>query len=256
MLSGLGAPNAVAAHVRHQSERRRSDHARTSCGSTPRRASRRTRTTSPASIRNLNAGIRPSGPTLRPERPGNRFSLNQDSGNGRVTWQSRSDKHKVTGFYDQQRRPWNDLRPGATSRAASWWRFPRLRTTQAGWTSPMTSRLLLEARWSNRGEILRRRLSKGHDPRRDLIAVLRTGRQHPGPRLSRSRWRGLVDRRPSTRNYMPNLNTRAVQRLVRDRLPTPLKFGVSRHVGLSGLATIKRHSGGRRLPVQQRRSRT
>src|SRR4029453_11449927 len=76
--------------------------------------------------KNLNAG-NPSQWTYNPGlNDQGIFSLNQDSGNGRVTWQV-APKHKVTGFYDQQRRPWNDLRPGATLEAVSWWRFPRLR---------------------------------------------------------------------------------------------------------------------------------
>ena len=62
---------------------------------------------------NLNAGD-PTKWTLRRRTRANQeiFSLNQDSGNGRVTWQATA-KHKITGFYDQQRRPWNDTRPGA-----------------------------------------------------------------------------------------------------------------------------------------------
>jgi hypothetical protein len=132
------------------------------------------------------------------------FSLVQDSGNGRVTWQAAS-KHKITGFYDQQRRPWNDVRPGATSEAVSWWRFPRLRTTQAGWTSPLTSRLLLEGRWSNRGENYDD-VFQGTTPRRDLIAVLEQGGIIPG-----LVYRGHAGAGSSTAPfgsvYVPNLNT-------------------------------------------------
>jgi hypothetical protein len=132
------------------------------------------------------------------------FSLNQDSGNGRITWQV-APKHKVTGFYDQQRRPWDDLRPGATMEAVSWWRFPRLRTTQAGWTSPLTSRLLLEARWSNRGEIFQD-VFEGTDPRRDLIAVLEQGGSIPGLVYRGHAGAGSTTG-PFTWNSMPNLNT-------------------------------------------------
>jgi hypothetical protein len=132
------------------------------------------------------------------------FSLNQDSGDGRITWQAAA-KHKITGFYDQQRRPWNDLRPGATEEAVSWWRFPRLRTTQAGWTSPLTNRLLLEARWSNRGEIFQD-VFEGTTPRRDLIAVLEQGGIIPGL-VYRGHAGAGSSTGPFTWNSMPNLNT-------------------------------------------------
>jgi hypothetical protein len=132
------------------------------------------------------------------------FSLNQDSGNGRITWQV-NPKNKITGFYDQQRRPWNDLRPGATSEAVSWWRFPRLRTTQVGWTSPVTSRLLFEGRWSNRGETFQD-IFEGTAPRRDLIAVLEQGGIIPGL-VYRGHAGAGSSTAPFTWNNMPNLNT-------------------------------------------------
>jgi hypothetical protein len=132
------------------------------------------------------------------------FSLNQDSGNGRITWQV-APKHKVTGFYDQQRRPWNDVRPGATLEAVSWWRFPHLRAIQAGWTSPLTSRLLLEGRWSNRGESFFDAF-ENTTPRRDLIAVLEQGGIIPG-----LVYRGHAGAGSSTGPFgslnAPNLNT-------------------------------------------------
>jgi hypothetical protein len=132
------------------------------------------------------------------------FSLDQDSGNGRVTWQV-NPKNKVSGFYDQQRRPWNDGRPGATAEAISWWRFPRLRTTQASWTSPVTNRLLFEGRWSNRGEHYYDAY-QGTTPRRDLIAVLEQGGVIPG-----LVYRGHAGAGSSTAPFgevdVPNLNT-------------------------------------------------
>ncbi|PWT86699.1 MAG: hypothetical protein C5B57_00640, partial [Blastocatellia bacterium] len=130
------------------------------------------------------------------------FSLNQDSGNGRVTWQV-AQKHKVTGFYDQQRRPWNDNRPAVVSEASSWWRFPRLRTTQASWTSPLTNRLLLEGRWSNRGEAFQD-VFEGTTPRRDLIGVLEQGGLIPGLFY---RGHGPGAQGPFQWNNMPSLNT-------------------------------------------------
>jgi len=111
------------------------------------------------------------------------FSLNQDSGNGRLTYQA-NQKNKFTFFYDQQRRPWDDSTAFNTSESANWWRFPRLRTTQAGWTSPVTSRFLLEAKMSNRGEAFQDAFmdaSGANGPvRRDMIGVLEQGGLVPG----------------------------------------------------------------------------
>jgi hypothetical protein len=132
------------------------------------------------------------------------FSLNQDSGNGRLTWQA-ARKHKVGFFYDQQRRPWNDIRPGAGSEAASFWRFPRLRTTQASWTSPMTDRWLLEGRWSNRGENYFDAY-QGFTPARDLIAVLEQGGSIPGL-VYRGHAGAGASTAPFGSVYVPSLNT-------------------------------------------------
>jgi hypothetical protein len=130
------------------------------------------------------------------------FSLNQDSGDGRVTWQV-AEKHKVTGFYDQQRRPWDDNRAGVMPESSSWWRFPRLRTTQAGWTSPLTSRLLFEGRFSNRGEAFQD-VFEGTTPRRDLIGVLEQGGLIPGLFY---RGHGPGAQTPFQWNNMPTLST-------------------------------------------------
>jgi hypothetical protein len=127
------------------------------------------------------------------------FSLVQDSGDGRLTWQA-NPKNKFTVFYDQQRRPWDDNNAFAGPESADWWRFPRLRTTQAGWTSPLTSRLLFEARWSNRGEEFQDAY-EGTTPARNLIPVFEQGGVRPG-----LWYRGHAGG-PFTWNSMPNLNT-------------------------------------------------
>jgi hypothetical protein len=132
------------------------------------------------------------------------FSLNQNNGGGRLNWQV-APKHKVSFYYDQQTRPWNDLRPGAGSESASFWRFDRLRTTQAAWTSPLTNNWLMEGRWSNRGENYRDAF-EGFTPRRDLIAVLEQGGIIPG-----LVYRGHAGAGASTASFSriaaPNVNT-------------------------------------------------
>ena len=73
------------------------------------------------------------------------FSISQNSGSARFTWQA-APRHKVTFYQDFQSRDWDDGVPNISPEAIVRWRFPRLSLTQAAWTSPMTSRLLLEAR--------------------------------------------------------------------------------------------------------------
>ena len=175
------------------------------------------------------------------------FSLNQDSGNGRLTWQV-APKHKVGFFYDQQRRPWNDIRPGAGSESASFWRFPRLRTTQASWTSPMTDRWLLEGRWSNRGENYFDAY-QGFTPARDLIAVLEQGGIIPGL-VYRGHAGAGASTAPFGSVYVPNLNTV----LFSTSYVTgshALKFGFTDTFGHSITGTTDIPEVGR-LPVQQR----
>jgi carboxypeptidase family protein len=79
------------------------------------------------------------------------FSISQDGVNTRLTLQA-AQKHKVSFYYDNQWRNWDDGRAGVSPESIVAYRFPVLRLAQVGWTSPLTSRLLLEARYANRGE--------------------------------------------------------------------------------------------------------
>lgn len=79
------------------------------------------------------------------------FSITQNGVNTRLTVQA-AQKHKFSAYYDNQTRDWDDGRAGVSPESIVAYRFPVLRLFQAGWTSPLTSRLLLEARYSNRGE--------------------------------------------------------------------------------------------------------
>ena len=117
------------------------------------------------------------------------FSLNQKNGGGRVTWQA-AQKHKISGYYDQQTRPWNDLRPNAGSESASFWRFTRLRTTQLAWTSPLTSKLAARGPVVESRRELLRRVSGFHTPSRpDCRARAGRGVSRPGvPRSCRRRF--------------------------------------------------------------------
>ena len=79
------------------------------------------------------------------------FHLDQHSVNTRLTWQA-AQKHKLAFYYDNQWRVWDDGRAGVSPESFVNYRFPALNLAQATWTSPLTSRLLLEVKFSNRRE--------------------------------------------------------------------------------------------------------
>jgi hypothetical protein len=81
--------------------------------------------------------------------------LSQRSINGRVTWQA-SAKNKFSFYYDDQGRCWCNysggfaVPPSPEAELRLFW--PTNHLTTAAWSSPLTSRLLLEARFSDRAE--------------------------------------------------------------------------------------------------------
>jgi hypothetical protein len=79
------------------------------------------------------------------------FFVRHNSANVRLTWQA-AQKHKISVFYDNQWRTWDDGRAGVSPESFVNYRFPINRLGQIGWTSPLTNKLLIEARFSNRGE--------------------------------------------------------------------------------------------------------
>jgi hypothetical protein len=108
------------------------------------------------------------------------FAIVQKSANTRVTWQA-NERNKVTGFFEKQWRTWDD---GAANRAPesfTRYRFPRNQIALFGWTSPMTNRLLLEARGSYHAEIWEnvggRELLSNND---QLIPIMEQGGAIPG----------------------------------------------------------------------------
>ncbi len=99
------------------------------------------------------------------------FSLEQNGVNARLTWQA-APKHKVSLYYDNQARIWDDGRVGVSPESFVAFRFPRLNLAQAGWTSPMTNRLLFEARYALRGEAFGNELPAEGSVYRSMIPVL------------------------------------------------------------------------------------
>jgi hypothetical protein len=99
------------------------------------------------------------------------FSLEQNGINTRFTWQA-TPKHKLSFYYDNQSRIWDDTRAGVSPESAVAYRFPVLSLAQAGWTAPLTNRLLFEARFAHRGEAFGNQLPAVGDIYRDMIPVL------------------------------------------------------------------------------------
>ena len=101
---------------------------------------------------NLNAG-NPAAWTYAPDpdTPGV-YSLSQESVNARLTWQA-SPRNKISGFYDNQWRCWCARTVATTSpESASTYTFPILNMGSVTWSSPLSSRVLLDASFSTRGE--------------------------------------------------------------------------------------------------------
>jgi Carboxypeptidase regulatory-like domain len=99
------------------------------------------------------------------------FSLEQNGVNLRLTSQL-AQKHKVSFYYDNQSRIWDDTRAGVSPESAVAYRFPVLNLAQAAWTAPMTNKLLLEARYARRGEAFGNQLPAEGDIYRSMIPVL------------------------------------------------------------------------------------
>ncbi|MEP7304627.1 MAG: carboxypeptidase regulatory-like domain-containing protein [Acidobacteriota bacterium] len=74
--------------------------------------------------------------------------LIQQSGNTRVTWQL-TPRNKVAGFYEHQYRVWEQLTPTIAPESATKYDFPKNEFMTGTYTSPITSRLLLDVRASN-----------------------------------------------------------------------------------------------------------
>ena len=104
---------------------------------------------------NLNEG-NPDKWTYEPDVTRQAFDrVTQRAANGRVTWQA-SARNKFSVYYDDQFRCWCNYSGGfavqPSPEAMSRLEWPDNRLATVAWSSPLTSRLLLEARYSDRLE--------------------------------------------------------------------------------------------------------
>jgi hypothetical protein len=79
------------------------------------------------------------------------FDITQKSFGARLTWQA-SERNKFSLYADNQGRIWDDGRAGVAPESIVAYRFPVLHLVQAGWTSTVSNKLLVEARLALRDE--------------------------------------------------------------------------------------------------------
>src|SRR5262249_55514734 len=108
------------------------------------------------------------------------FAIVQKSANTRLTWQA-NERNKITGFFEKQWRTWDDGAANRAPEAFVRYRFPHNHIGIVGWTSPLPTRLLLEARSSYHAEVWE---NIGSDDllsnSRQLITVMEQGGTIPG----------------------------------------------------------------------------
>jgi hypothetical protein len=129
---------------------------------------------------NLNAG-NPNAWTYAPDLGRQAvFDLTSSAANTRFTWQA-SPTNKFNFYYDNQWRDYGFTVATISPESRNHWSFPRLRTGTIGWSSPRTSRLLLDAKLSVHAEDIRDYFPDDpSDPFRTLVAVTEQGGLIPG----------------------------------------------------------------------------
>jgi hypothetical protein len=107
-------------------------------------------------------------------------SLRSNTINSRLTWQE-SPRNKFNVYYDQSFRHWDAALSGVSSESEQKYDFPRLRTGTAGWSSPVSSRLLVDVRFGYHEEdIFNFWPTDPNDPYRSLIGVVEQNQIVPG----------------------------------------------------------------------------
>jgi hypothetical protein len=99
------------------------------------------------------------------------FKVRQNGWNGRLTYQA-AQKHKFSFYYDDQTRDWDDSRATISPESTVAYRFPTLRLAQGGYTATLSNKLLVEARFANRGEAFGNQYPEEGSPYRKLIPVI------------------------------------------------------------------------------------
>jgi hypothetical protein len=130
---------------------------------------------------NLNAGD-PTKWSYAPDLSNQAYlSTLQPGGNLRGTWQP-TPRNKFSLSLDVQPRDVLGDRAATSPESANEFKFNSNRIITGGWSSPVTSRLLLDARLTTHGEVLYNSVwpTDPNDPYRSLIAVTEQGGSIPG----------------------------------------------------------------------------
>ena len=160
---------------------------------------------------NLNAG-NPNAWTYAPDlsRPAYTGTTQSDV-SLRLTWQA-SPKNKLSAYAENQPRDWGTGTATQSPEASSDFLYPKNRLMIAGWTSTLTSRLLLEAHFADHSEILYNIVPPAGDAYRpagdiwtQLVPVLEqsTGLLYHGPGIAQGP-AFLFSRQAGPNIYMAN----------------------------------------------------
>jgi hypothetical protein len=142
----------------------------------------------PGSVGNANAG-NPSAWFWDPDTSiKGKFNTTQNSGSIRLTTQA-TPRNKFSFSHEPQTRHWIDARAETSPESFTDYQFHIQRFTTAGWTSPLSSRLLAEVKWADHGEGFGDRIPD-EAPYNTLITVHETGGQFVQPQHYRGRGHG------------------------------------------------------------------
>jgi hypothetical protein len=142
----------------------------------------------PGSIGNANAG-NPAAWFWEPDPSvRGKFNTTQNSGSIRLTVQA-TPRNKFSFSHEPQSRDWIDALAATSPESFTHYQFHINRFTTAGWTSPLSSRLLAEVKWADHGEGFGDRIPE-EEPYNTLIVVHETGGQFVQPQHYRGRGHG------------------------------------------------------------------
>ena len=142
----------------------------------------------PGSVGNANAGNASAWFWEPDSSLRGKFNTTQNSGSIRLTHQA-TPRNKFSFSHEPQSRHWIDARAETSPEAFTDYQFHIQRFTTAGWTSPLSSRLLAEVKWADHGEGFGDRIPDDA-PYNTLITIHETGGQFVQPQHYRGRGHG------------------------------------------------------------------
>ena len=142
----------------------------------------------PGSVGNANAGDQTKWLWAADDSMRGKFNTTQNSGSVRMTYQA-NPVHKFWFSHEPQSRHWIDARAETSPEAFTDYQFHIQRFTSAGWSAPLTSKLLATVKWADHGEGFGDRIPEDA-PYNTLIVVHEEGGQFVQPIHYRGRGHG------------------------------------------------------------------